>query len=494
MTTRRAAPLVVWVLAPLALCLCFHQTTAQCGCGGNHQPEWMQAPPPPKEEDAAAAASAGGKEASKRHHSNNEQQRRLESPSSVGAVVDDDHHHHDHYHNRHHYHDHPSATTFGSKFVGEVLTTIPWVTLGVLISSVLSVSPSVISVLRTLFLSRNNNINQSSSVLDLLGAALLGLATPLCSCGALPLASGLLHSGIPLPAVVVFLTASQSAGLDSVAITWGLLGGEAALARLVGALLLAVATGLAVRGVSNSKTTTTTTTTIHTVSNEKNNGPKMSSISDSISKTILAFFAACVDTAGEVFPSVFFGLALSTAIVQLLPQLAITYAVLTNKSSSDIGSDGMAKSPILELGVRVLVLLSALPLQLCEHSTVTFAAAISQAGGSLGLAFAFLLAAPSTNLASLLLLVDQQSTMIGAKRNKAHWSVMPRVALALVGSALALSYLIDWAGMDLLVEKEARLEGGGMVVLPPVFVANAKYLWAALTIAGIGKRAYRALV
>ena len=38
--------------------------------------------------------------------------------------------------------------------------------------------------------------------------------------------------GVPLGSVVAFLTAAQSSGLDSAAITYGLLGWRAALARL----------------------------------------------------------------------------------------------------------------------------------------------------------------------------------------------------------------------------------------------------------------------
>ena len=46
--------------------------------------------------------------------------------------------------------------------------------------------------------------------------------------------------------VVAFLTASQSAGLDSAAITVGLLGFSATLCRLAGAVVLAVCAGMAV--------------------------------------------------------------------------------------------------------------------------------------------------------------------------------------------------------------------------------------------------------
>eukprot|EP00966_Prymnesium_polylepis_P157969 3651102-Prymnesium_polylepis.1 len=96
--------------------------------------------------------------------------------------------------------------------------------------------------------------------------------------------------------------------------------------------------------------------------------------------------------------------------------------------------------------VRLAVLAAALPLQLCEHSTVAYAAAIQKAGGAPGLAFAFLLAAPATNLPTLLLLL----------RSRGHGrAAAVRLAAALTAAALALSYAVDASGVDLLVEREA---------------------------------------
>lgn len=77
-----------------------------------------------------------------------------------------------------------------------------------------------------------------------------GLATPLCSCGALPMALSLSAAGSAPAAVVSFLTAAQSAGLDSVVFTNGMMGWQVALYRLFGSLLIAVASGVAVGNIS----------------------------------------------------------------------------------------------------------------------------------------------------------------------------------------------------------------------------------------------------
>ena len=61
------------------------------------------------------------------------------------------------------------------------------------------------------------------------------------------------------------------------------------------------------------------------------------------------------------------GLALSAAVSRFVP-------ALPNAPHELGGADGLA--------ARLAVLGAALPLQLCEHSTVTAAAAIQKAGGS----------------------------------------------------------------------------------------------------------------
>ena len=148
-----------------------------------------------------------------------------------------------------------------------------------------------------------------------------------------------------------------------------------------------------------------------------------------------------------------------------------------------------------ELVTRLLVLVSALPLQLCEHSTVTYAALIQRAGGAPGLAFAFLLSAPATNLPSLLLLLraGSQAGAQGqgrASEGRASGTVALRVAAALTTTALALSYVVDALGVDLLVEKEA--EGGAdMMELPGWHVLASPWVAAALAAAALARAVWR---
>mmetsp|Transcript_27394 Transcript_27394/g.82565 ORF Transcript_27394/g.82565 Transcript_27394/m.82565 type:complete len:342 (-) Transcript_27394:22-1047(-) len=221
-------------------------------------------------------------------------------------------------------------------------------------------------------------------------------------------AAALAADGVPLGPVVAFLTAAQSSGLDSAAITYGLLGPRAALGRLLGALVLACAAGSAVPA---TKKTSKPRRTRKTASSPT------------------AFPKAVVAVVAEVFPSVVLGVVASSLARDFVPR----------PSSSGLLGDA---------ALRAATLGATVPLQLCEHATVSLAAGFQRAGASAGLAFAFLLAAPAVNASSLLVLLRRPAV---ARPGVAA----ARVVSALTGAALALSYAVDSLGLDLLVVDEA---------------------------------------
>jgi uncharacterized protein len=297
--------------------------------------------------------------------------------------------------------------SFTQKWSTEVFAALPWITLGVLVTGLLTCLPLVQSIPDLLVL--------VSSRGSLFLAAFAGLSMPLCSCGTLPLCLGLSHSGVPLGQVVTFLTASQSAGLDSAAVTLGLLGPTALAAT-----------------PSSTKNNSTQKSTCHSTITPANILPR--------------FLSTCLETAVEIYPTVLTGLTLSTAALHYLPSLT-TYT--THQ--------------------RILVLLAALPLQLCEHTSVTLAGAIQKAGGTPGLAFALLLSAPASNLPTLLMI--------------ARLGTIPAAivsATVLLSTAIALSYTIDALELDFLASQST----GEMTALPTWWVQASPYL--ATSMFGLG--------
>ena len=349
--------------------------------------------------------------------------------------------------------------SFREELTSEIFKALPWVVLGVIITA--SLDAIQLPIRHTL-----SGLLRGAGPL---GGAFIGLATPLCSCGALPVAAGFVANGVPLGAVASFLIASQSAGLDSAAITWGLLGPTATAWRLGGAAILATVAGLVAGGFGGTAAKAS-----------KPPPPKAKSGTGGEEEERFKFHRAlgrsAVSSASEAFPPVLIGLALSTAATYFMPYLNApeVHADLLANASATAAEDG--SSAARALLVRTGVLAAALPLQLCEHSTVTLAAGVQKAGGGAGLAFALLLAAPAINLPSLLLIAS-------AKGEKSARYAAARVAVALTISALLLSYVVDAAGVDLLVAHDADL--GGMTELPKPLVDASPWVAGLLTFAAV---------
>ncbi|MBN1919122.1 MAG: SO_0444 family Cu/Zn efflux transporter [Verrucomicrobia bacterium] len=75
-------------------------------------------------------------------------------------------------------------------------------------------------------------------------ASVLGVPLPLCSCGVLPAALAIRRQGANDGAVTSFLVSTPETGVDSIAITYALLGPLMAVVRPIAAFVSGVATGL----------------------------------------------------------------------------------------------------------------------------------------------------------------------------------------------------------------------------------------------------------
>ena len=173
--------------------------------------------------------------------------------------------------------------------------------------------------------------------------------------------------------IVAFLTATQSAGIDSAAITWGLLGPQAALFRLGGAVFLSVAAGLAVpalRDVDRAKPNRAKPA--RPAAKARRGRSPSPAPAQPLKKGQTTFWESAVSTAGDVFPPVFFGLCLSTAAVHVAPRMGSLYQVLQASGAVEVAGETAAGMALLgSVLVRLAVLGASLPLQLCEFTTVT---------------------------------------------------------------------------------------------------------------------------
>jgi uncharacterized membrane protein YraQ (UPF0718 family) len=79
-----------------------------------------------------------------------------------------------------------------------------------------------------------------------LAAAGLGVATPFCSCSAVPLFIGFVAAGVPLGITMSFLIASPMVNEVAVVLLWGTFGWRVAVAYMGFGLVIAVAAGLVI--------------------------------------------------------------------------------------------------------------------------------------------------------------------------------------------------------------------------------------------------------
>ncbi len=87
-------------------------------------------------------------------------------------------------------------------------------------------------------------------------AAVIGAPLPLCSCGVIPAAIGLRRSGASKPATVSFLVATPETGVDSVSVSYALLGPVFAIVRPIAAITSAIYAGLMVKWFDTPDTNT----------------------------------------------------------------------------------------------------------------------------------------------------------------------------------------------------------------------------------------------
>ncbi|MFN4157077.1 MAG: permease [Gemmobacter sp.] len=80
----------------------------------------------------------------------------------------------------------------------------------------------------------------------ILAAALMGAISPFCSCGVIPLIAALLAMGVPLAPVMAFWLASPVMDPSMFVLTWGVLGLEFAVGKLMAAIFLGLLGGTVV--------------------------------------------------------------------------------------------------------------------------------------------------------------------------------------------------------------------------------------------------------
>lgn len=219
-------------------------------------------------------------------------------------------------------------------------------------------------------------------------AAVVGVPLPLCSCGAIPTALALYRGGAGRGPAVAFLIGTPGIGVDSVSISYALLGPFMAVMRALGAVVTAVSTGLLVAAANRSPSYPSRESLSHAeiCGNEVSNG----SASVSGKTQVQPIFKRIRQGMRYAFRDL-----LDDISVWILMGLIIAALLITYVSPHTLAGYGSGLLPMLFMA------LIGIPLYICASAVTPIGAGMLMAGVSPGTVLVLLLAGPITSLATL---------------------------------------------------------------------------------------------
>ena len=255
---------------------------------------------------------------------------------------------------------------------------------------------------------------------SILRAALFGAPLPLCSCGVLPAAIGLHRAGASKEATVSFLISTPETSVDSVAVTYALMGPIMAIFRPLAALVNAVGTGLLTTLVADEKASEMIAPAVveNCCSSKEESKLKQVGVSCCASKPEKVEASCCSDKKEDPEKNqenkLF--IVLSYAGAELLDDISKWMAigiVLAGIMLTFIPPDWLAQWGG-GLPAMLVMLVVGVPMYICAVASTPVAAGLLVAGVSPGAVLVFLLVGPATNIASFALLKGELGLKVTA--------------------------------------------------------------------------------
>ena len=259
-------------------------------------------------------------------------------------------------------------------------------------------------------------LGKNSSVVT---ASLIGAPLPLCSCSVIPVAMGIRRSGASKGSTASFLVATPETGVDSVGITYALMGPVMAIARPVAAISSAIVSGVAIKllGVEQTVTPQPDAPKSCCGSNKVVEQPGM------LNKLRQAFVYG-------------YGKLLDDFMLWLM--IGITFAALIQ---TFVPADMLSQYGSGVLAMSLVVLIS-IPMYICATASTPIAVGLIMSGISPGAALVFMLTGPATNIATLMVVKNE----LGKRELVIYLS---SVIISAIVAGLTLDYLMARFGWEL---------------------------------------------
>lgn len=237
-------------------------------------------------------------------------------------------------------------------------------------------------------------------------AALFGVPLPLCSCGVIPTGVSLHKKGASKGATTSFLISTPQTGVDSVLVTYALMGWAYAIIRPIIAFITGIFGGFFV--------------------------DKFDKVEQQFKDT-----DSCTDCAVDTSKQHWFDRIFKYAFVDFLQDISrwliiglVLASVISMLVPDQFFEQGILSEPIIGM---LIVLVASIPLYVCATASVPIAAVLLMKGISPGAAIVFLMAGPATNIATFTVIWNA----IGKRMTLIYMA-------SIIGGALLFGFIIDY--------------------------------------------------
>ena len=240
----------------------------------------------------------------------------------------------------------------------------PFLLMGMVISGLISIFIDSRLILKHL---------GSKNFLSIIKSTVFGIPIPLCSCGVIPVAATLREAGASKGSTVSFLVSTPQTGVDSIFLTYGMLGPVFALFRPLAAFVSGIFSGLVINSFDDG--------THHHLSDtdDVSNGNK-----PLVKRLELGLRYGFLSLPSDIVVPLFQGIIIAAAIAIFIPPDFIAEYFSSNSYF-----------------MLIMMLIVSLPFYVCATASIPIAVVLMAKGVSAGAVFVFLMAGPATNASSI---------------------------------------------------------------------------------------------
>jgi len=253
-------------------------------------------------------------------------------------------------------------------------------------------------------------LGEKSSVFT---AAIIGTPLPLCSCSVIPTAIGIRRAGASKASTASFMVATPETGVDSIGVTYALMGPIMAIVRPISAILSAITAGTLVRLWDKETEATNKAAPASCCSKKKqneNNKQQLSLGQKLLAATTYGYGKLLADFMGWLLVGIGFAALIQTFVPPSL--------------MSEYGNGIFA---------MLLTVIISIPMYICATASTPIAAGLMLSGVSPGAALVFMLTGPATNIATLMVVKNE----LGIKSLLGYLT-------GVISTAIVSGLVLDW--------------------------------------------------